>query len=344
MVQWVLRATPRFYVLDLQLVGRVEGEPRKAAADFAVELEKFGCCCGPDLLINSDELREARKAVKSLIDTLLASYCSVSDDFDVGSTEMDEKGITRMPRIGKGKHNIHFCSDTSPQHDALARLADRGSFQHLLSVNGRTAALRETGVTITRPAQRIARVSSIGTPSSSSSAAPGSSVENPPIVHECEETFGEGMEWHSDGGAGEYTVLLALDGILETQGALLLIPGSHEDYSEDRKDLTHAQPSCTSDSQAEARCGMEDDVTHFNNPYSRVEMRGEGHGDAKELDPNPNPSPSLADLPPTNRRPRARHIYAPAEPLFIDARTLHAVEPNKSNKWRIVSWFIFDSY
>ena len=38
---------------------------------------------------------------------------------------------------------------------------------------------------------------------------------------------GEGMEWHSDGAEGEYTVLFSLDNITVDQGTLGVVPGSH---------------------------------------------------------------------------------------------------------------------
>jgi hypothetical protein len=36
--------------------------------------------------------------------------------------------------------------------------------------------------------------------------------------------------------------------------------------------------------------------------------------------------------------------YREGQPLMIDARTLHSVSRNSSDKWRLVIWFIFDSY
>jgi hypothetical protein len=40
------------------------------------------------------------------------------------------------------------------------------------------------------------------------------------------------MEWHSDGGEGEATVLLSLTGIAADMGAVRVMPGSHKDYVE----------------------------------------------------------------------------------------------------------------
>ncbi len=43
---------------------------------------------------------------------------------------------------------------------------------------------------------------------------------------------GEGMEWHSDGAKGEFTVLMSLYDVEENQGSLGIIPGSFSDYRE----------------------------------------------------------------------------------------------------------------
>jgi len=36
--------------------------------------------------------------------------------------------------------------------------------------------------------------------------------------------------------------------------------------------------------------------------------------------------------------------YRAGQPMIIDARTLHSVTPNISDKWRVVVWFIYDSF
>jgi hypothetical protein len=41
---------------------------------------------------------------------------------------------------------------------------------------------------------------------------------------------GDGMEWHSDGEEGEFTVLLALDDIPHEVGSLGFIPGSYRQF------------------------------------------------------------------------------------------------------------------
>lgn len=36
--------------------------------------------------------------------------------------------------------------------------------------------------------------------------------------------------------------------------------------------------------------------------------------------------------------------YRAGQPMIIDARTLHSVSPNVSDKWRVMVWYIFDSF
>lgn len=39
-----------------------------------------------------------------------------------------------------------------------------------------------------------------------------------------------------------------------------------------------------------------------------------------------------------------QYAYRAGQPMIIDARTLHSVSPNVSTQWRVVVWFIFDSF
>jgi hypothetical protein len=47
---------------------------------------------------------------------------------------------------------------------------------------------------------------------------------------------------------------------------------------------------------------------------------------------------------PQMEREMVTYSYRAGQPMIIDARTLHSVSPNVSEKWRVVVWFIFDSY
>ena len=44
-----------------------------------------------------------------------------------------------------------------------------------------------------------------------------------------------------------------------------------------------------------------------------------------------------------NKR-QIEYCYRAGLPMLIDARTLHSVSPNKSNTWRVICWFIYDSF
>ncbi len=43
-------------------------------------------------------------------------------------------------------------------------------------------------------------------------------------------------------------------------------------------------------------------------------------------------------------RIKLNYAYRAGKPIIIDARTLHSVDNNISDEWRVVNWFIFDSY
>ena len=41
---------------------------------------------------------------------------------------------------------------------------------------------------------------------------------------------------------------------------------------------------------------------------------------------------------------QVQYVYRAGQPMMIDARTLHSVARNSSDRWRMIVWFIFDSY
>lgn len=41
---------------------------------------------------------------------------------------------------------------------------------------------------------------------------------------------------------------------------------------------------------------------------------------------------------------KVEYLYRAFEPIIFDARTLHSVARSISSEWRIVLWFIFDSF
>lgn len=174
---------------------------------FSSMLSQFGFCILTDAIPNSS-LKNTRKVINRFSKRLISTYDLVHDEFsDVNISELN---ISRIPRIGKGKHNIHFDSEFSAEHESASQLAADAHFSDFLShYTGKACCLRETGISLTRP----------------TSSAFTDKVANSP-----EDSAGEGMEWHSDGARGECTVLLALDDVNAEKGCLRLVPCSHLRY------------------------------------------------------------------------------------------------------------------
>lgn len=229
---------------------------------FASAMQKLGTCVLSG--INEEAalqvaLQVARKALQPLITTLRACYDPVSDEF---SCDLESLGLVRLPRIGRGKHNVHLDPYDSDVHAALADLLTQIGIPALLTrCTGKACSVRETGFSMTSP----------------HFTAPGGAG-----------IAGEGMEWHSDGSAGEYTVLLSLSDVSDDQGTLGVVPGSHLSF-----------------------------------------VDGSGHGDIADNDY------SDCDV---------RYAYRAGQPIVNDARTIHGVQPNRSDRWRVVTWFILDTY
>lgn len=134
-------------------------------------------------------------SLRPLIAHAIHCYDNHEDEF-VG-VDTDRFNIVRFPRIGHGKHNCHFDSHCSEQHEALANLAAAAGIETLLTAyHDKAAHLRETGISLTSP------------------------------------NGGDGMEWHSDGGAGENTCLMTLSDLLPEQGVLRISPKSHTRYKD----------------------------------------------------------------------------------------------------------------
>ncbi|RYH32308.1 hypothetical protein EON65_00820 [archaeon] len=172
-------------------------------------LERFGFCICPDI-IDKELAKRTWSVLNVLVKKLVAAYDSIEDEFvDI---DQEEFCITRMPRIGRGKHNIHFDPILSVQHEAVAELASQSLFADILSnYSGKSYSLRESGFSLTRPTLE--------------------SMENSTASLQRSSLYaGEGMEWHSDGSAGEATVLLSLTGITEDMGPVRVMPRSHKDY------------------------------------------------------------------------------------------------------------------
>ncbi len=162
--------------------------------------QKYGFCIYRNLF-SQQYLIETKKKIDVIAKELIRNYDSIEDEFV--DFDKEENNIVRMPRIGRGKHNIHFDPEFSEQHEILYEMISNAGVLDILSaVSGGTCTLRETGISITRPL-----LNKFGT-----------------------ELSGEGIEWHSDGAKGEFTMLLGLDDVSNDMGALRIVPGSHLEY------------------------------------------------------------------------------------------------------------------
>eukprot|EP01041_Mallomonas_annulata_P003786 gene3786-7520_t len=233
------------HVIPLDCI-EINGEYSIKNLLFIDNMNKYGCCIWNDL-IDHTLLSDSKKSFKRLQNILKASYDSQEDLFHGLDTET--LGITRFPCIGNGKHNIHFDSIDSEYHKILANLAESSHFSSLLSAyQQKTCVLRETGMSVTRPKIPITSsyntnndiqstilddyddshtsTTSDCTTSSSTNNTENTSSSSVPVRY-CN---GDGMEWHSDGAAGECTVLMALEDIPADRGSLGIVPGSCEEY------------------------------------------------------------------------------------------------------------------
>jgi len=182
---------------------------------FLKNMRLHGLCTWAGL-VSAENKANALNTLRPIVKKLIASYDEVDDEFS--NIDQEELNIVRMPRIGRGKHNIHFDPLESPQHAALEKLAAESHFSDLLSRYMEAhCSLRESGISITRPYNP-----------SQSFTSTNDSVRGD---EEPEDTkAGEGMEWHSDGPKGESTILMALEDVAPEQGSLMVIPGSHKIY------------------------------------------------------------------------------------------------------------------
>jgi ectoine hydroxylase-related dioxygenase (phytanoyl-CoA dioxygenase family) len=118
------------------------------------------------------------------------------------------------------------------------------------------------------------------------------------------------MQWHSDGAWGESTILMSLFDFQRDFGVLKVVPGSHYQYVEG--------------------IGY-DEVIHF--PFfvklSYICLIYKKIVDSKRLELESQ---------------AVHYAYEEGNPIVLDARVMHGVENNYSNEWRVVCWFIVDSY
>lgn len=96
-------------------------------------------------------LSETKDFINRFTKRKLIPYYDISaDEFD--GFNLEEHHIVRLPRIGNGKHNVHFDPEFSPEHEALSRLIEQSVVLPYLSFYmGKRCSLRETGMSVTRP-------------------------------------------------------------------------------------------------------------------------------------------------------------------------------------------------
>jgi hypothetical protein len=217
---------------------KIEGFRNCKDARFLKNMHRHGLTTWRDLVPEENRLK-ALKSVKRFATTLIQSYDATDDEFQ--GIDQEEMNITRMPRIGRGKHNIHFDPQFSEQHRILEELTHAAHFSDILThYMGTKCTLRESGVTITRPYDSNmhnlpVRSAPVVERYKGTKSAPTAEADEPAAIQPGQENdtdiaAGEGMEWHSDGSKGECTILMALEDVSPEQGSLRVVPGSHRIY------------------------------------------------------------------------------------------------------------------
>jgi len=204
---------------------------------FIRNMLRCGCCVWRDL-VDDDTRQKTREVLLPIVQYLISTYDVVDDSFP--GVDQEFMNIVRMPRIGRGKHNIHFDPLESPAHEALAELAKESHFAEALTEYMKQCCtsymsndnkdvkcevkcvLRETGISLTRPYNENMHQYSVHTTAVSTAVTANE--------EDIDVAAGEGMEWHSDGSKGEATVLMALEDVTPQQGSLRVIPNSHSVY------------------------------------------------------------------------------------------------------------------
>ena len=190
-----ITSTSRFFVYDYSNISSSKIALNDINVNFQ-QLQQLGYVILRECISETDQL-VLRATFQKLLQSIRLNYDMADDNFE--SLNKEGWSITRLPRIGNGKHNVHFDAFESEHHAVLAEVVHSCGIMHLLrEYLGDSVQLRETGLSVTRP-----------------------SING---------MAGEGMEWHSDGSAGECTMLLSLDNIAPQTGSLCISPSSHLEY------------------------------------------------------------------------------------------------------------------
>jgi hypothetical protein len=185
--------------------------PDTSLEEITRRYDQNGFCIYKNIF-KQNQITSIKKNISKLVKKLISCYDYLEDEFSDFDKEVNN--IVRMPRIGRGKHNIHFDPEFSEQHQVVFQaITEAGILELLSSVTGLVCSLRESGISITRPST-LSR-----NEMSSSDMSNGFSS-------------GEGIEWHSDGAKGEFTMLMSYEDIEKERGCVRYVPGSHLEYVE----------------------------------------------------------------------------------------------------------------
>ncbi|CEL98577.1 unnamed protein product [Vitrella brassicaformis CCMP3155] len=160
------------------------------------KLRQHGVVILPSV-VGHDALIDLRRSLGGLITAIEGHWRPAEDDVYL---DLDDLGVVRMPECGRLRKNVHL-SDESPQHEAMAEFMQTAGIPDILQAalgSERTLVLSETGLSLTLPG-------------------------------------GSEIEWHADGDAGEFTVLMSLDTFDRSTGPLGIRLGSHLDYVTDHR-------------------------------------------------------------------------------------------------------------
>jgi hypothetical protein len=112
-------------------------------------ISKYGFSILQDIM-TPEKHKESLKIIKSFARELINKYDFTEDEF--ADVDQEEMNIVRMPRIGRGKHNIHFDPEFSPQHKCMEEVMKQsGVLEQLSKLTSCTCSLRETGLSMTSP-------------------------------------------------------------------------------------------------------------------------------------------------------------------------------------------------
>jgi len=133
-------------IFDYSLKGSFNNQ---SCQQFSNVVSQHGFCVIQDL-VPEEIFSKVAKSIKRFAKDLFDHYDQMEDEFS--DYDKDEHNVVRMPRIGKGKHNIHFDPEFSEQHQLLQQLVTESHILELVShYMKKPASVRESGLSVTKP-------------------------------------------------------------------------------------------------------------------------------------------------------------------------------------------------